>query len=340
MKIRVSELCDNLDNAMFENISINESDGEGFSADRIKKIALARVAGEAAQKSDLVTLNLTEPKGAKRSKKRLLYKELLIAMIILSLSCLTVFALNSDAFYKRVFGEDISIIKDNIKAGDKTVSDKNFKLKLESTLLYGNMNYVIVSLQRLDDGDFTGLEPFFSINASGSSSYRIEGKDSSSKKVYYALEFTFDMQTPDENFRIVFKGLSKGKGPHLVIKSNLRFEFNKGDIQKDNVKVVNIPKTENSKKYYVTWVEIYPLGVTISGVERIPKDPIPTPKVILIYKNGSSERMTCLTEEQMGGSFGRNPDDNTFHNRYEFRKLRDVKEIRSVEVDGTEYLLK
>ncbi len=53
----------------------------------------------------------------------------------------------------------------------------------------------------------------------------------------------------------------------------------------------------------------------------------------------TSESLSGNTKEKIQIIISRNVADNTFTNQYKFNKLRDVNEIKSIEIDEQEYMI-
>ncbi len=344
MKIRISDLCDNLNSDLYSELEAIEQESIQFSTEHIKEITFAKLEEQKRtqhiRETGISPNKTNEKKSA--SGKRL--RQLLIAAIVICISCATVFAFNNEEFFKQLFGEDISSIENSIELSNETVSDKNFRLTLESTLLYGNVNYFIVSLERLDGGKFSGDEtPKFNVKSNNRIGLmrlgvdKMESSDSTATKEYYSINVASDRILTGDILSIEFKGMLDTKKGKVSLSSNLIIAAKNIDDRK--IKIIDI-EPEKESGYYFTKVYISPVGMMIVGEENnTPNDKIPTAKIKLNYKNGTSESLSGNTKEKIQIIISRNVAHNTFTNQYKFNKLRDVNEIKSIEINEQKYMI-
>ncbi|MHB8064532.1 MAG: hypothetical protein ACYDG2_18180 [Ruminiclostridium sp.] len=342
MRLRISELCDTLEQDVYNEIQPIGLDEISTSSERIKKIALGKLAYQ--------NIKVESEKVGKLIKRKSV-RALLIAAIVICLSCATVFALNNSIFFRQIFGDDISTIENSIQSPRVVVHDSKIKMSIESILSDGYVSYLVVSLEKLNGDKFTIDEkPRFAIHEEpimkGSSLSKYGTKElknniEGGSKKYYSIIASSDTKIIDNNISIEFKGMYKYDdkfGEECTLKSSLSVNINHTDNK--NCKYAVIESPQKDSKYYFTEVYISPIGLVIKGKENtVTPEPLMY-RIQIKFNNGNTEKISYNSQsgDSMSGSVHR--DSGTFSYLFEFNKLKDINEIKSILLNNKEYLFK
>lgn len=363
--IRISDMCSYLSDSFFGDIEIDNQTDVHPSPERIQQIILAKLKRQQEQQTGtmaepiLPVLSAESPViGRRHIMKKNTLKILLIAAAMCLVSISAVAASNNLNYFKSIFGNSAETVKGDIQSPRISKANNDYKITEESLLSDGYKTNIIFSLENLKGNDITGdPSQMFSVQAENKSGSRFTG-------ISYSCEALEELQQGDKCFyRMEVSSLESHLFSSIKISlSNTSLNIN---IPVEHCTIgktikINGKKYEN-KNYCPESVQLSPLGVLVIGKEKKAKAGLPTAEISVLMKDGSTEELmssksfdsgdgstviggggAVLTEEGqkkplVSETMGeRNPNGKIVSTGY-FSRILDLKQVKSILVDGSEY---
>lgn len=349
-KIRISDLCSDLDEKLYEELEITNMTDLHPSKSNIEKLVADGLRNQAA--------------APKRRRLKPL-KTLLVAAVI-CLSATTVFAAAGGfQYFKSIFGDSVENVQSAITSPMISVQNEGQKLSLEGMLTDG---YTIDLILSLEDLSGKGLPAAcFDETIPAFQSY-VEPADSQAAEERF-LSVTYNLlpefQTDSKVFyHLTASSLESCSGSEL----NVAFLNNKEQLAFSVPVDGSISSAEytinqsTDGNYTLETIQLSPLGVLLIGREAQASGGLPTPVVSVQFKDGSVEELmsalsfdagndgetviggggAVISDDPLSGplvvstSGTRNPEGKVV-TKGEFSRFINLDQVQSVWVNGTEY---
>lgn len=366
-QIRIRDLCSRLHSRHYSDMEIENHTDLHPSPERIRQIAIAKLEQLQHQQTEAVDEPAISADSSALEKRNVMKKNTMRILIIAAAVCLmsvTAFAAtNGLSYFNSIFGNSAATVNGDIQSPALSNANKDYKIGIESLLSDGYKTNIIVSFESLKGNKITG-EPseLFSVQAKDKSGRIAEG-------ICYSCKPMDEFHQGNQYFyRLEVSSLQSHLSSSLSIALNTQNTTLKIEVPVEHstaAKAVKIDaKNYVNKNYCPENVQLSPLGVLVIGSEKKAKGSLPTIEILALMKDGSKEEMMSSlsfdTQENddsspvIGGGGAvivedgqqaplvtqtmaeRNPNGKIVSTGY-FSRILDLKQVKSIIVDGIEY---
>lgn len=266
----------------------------------------------------------------------------------------TAAAFSSTQLFKEIFGNSIYLVEDQILVPLASAADDRFRLTVEGVLSDVFTSAVIVSVEALNEQGRQELEHIDSkleVSAFPAESHQpatlqpILQPESHPTEILPAgirasVSSIVELKHfSDKNTRRFMIGFRSKDGPLTDgLEIQLKTETSRLTLPVPAASTlptiaVRLDEDHYASAHYVPQIVwISPLSLVVTGVEKFIEHEIPHPHVILHFANGTS---LDVFSQGFGGA--RFPEEDVTTASAQFEKIIDLRQLRSVTVDGKEY---
>lgn len=355
-KNHISDLCSHLDPRFYETMDVENMTDLKPSNKRIEDMVFQKLHAE----------QTAAPQAGKRGYMGKKTGKILLIAAILCMFATTVFAMAGGmSYFRSIFGSTADNVEQNISTPGLTAEDSGSRMALESMLTDGYKINLIVSLQTLTkdaakQAAKTDPLDLFSVDLSPASSAAAESENTisytcnelpefaSGEKRFYHLQLDSLTDCSGWNMDISLPEALNG----LTIESQVEGAAAAREFQ------VNQDIDGNLT---IETVQLSPLGVLIIGNEKQASGGLPSPMVIVTFKDGSIEELMSpmsfdagdgetisgggsavigadpMTGPLVTNTYGQRNPDGKVVTAGEFGRIIRMDDVASISVNGTEY---